>query len=388
MRILFVKESLHWPRTVGHDVHTFEMMRALAGLGHEVALVTASMPEARATAGLTLAQQWAFDDGVRTSPGALPELGYLEARYARYWGIDLERIARVDALARDWQADVVVAAGLEVLPYLAIRPGPVRVWYAADEWVWHYLSQIPSEPSATLAHLKAAAIKGLYERAFASRIDRVWVVSETEQRAMRWVTGASAVDVLPNGVDADSFAPIEVEPDAQSAVFWGRLGFGPNVQALRWFTQRVWPRVRERAPEARFTILGADPPDEIARLQDADGIRVLSNLPDLRPEISRAQVTVLPFVSGGGIKNKLLEAAAMGQAIVATPRAMSGLRTAPPIVCASSPEAFADAIVTLWSNRDRREKLGAEVRTWVSLHHTWTATARAAAEALRSTVRG
>lgn len=388
MRILFVKESLHWPRTVGHDVHTFEMMRALAGLGHEIALVTASMPQASATAGLTLARQWAFDDGVRTSTSALPGLGYLEARYARYWGIDLERIARVDLLARDWQADVVVAAGLEVLPYLAIRPGPVRVWYAADEWVWHYLSQIPSEPSAALGHLKTAAIKGLYERAFASRIDRVWVVSETEQRAMRWVAGVRAVDVLPNGVDADTFAPLDGGVVPQSAVFWGRLGFGPNVQALRWFTQRVWPLVRQRAPEARFTILGADPPDEIARLQGVDGIRVMSNLPDLRPEISGAEVTVLPFVSGGGIKNKLLEAAAMGQAIVATPRAMSGLRTAPPILSASSPEAFADAIVTLWRDRGRRTRLGADVRAWVTSHHTWAATARTAAEALRSTVRG
>lgn len=384
MRILFVKQSMYWPRTVGHDVHAFEMMRALVGLGHDVALATASSTENQAIDGIGLAQYWALDnqDAPGSSSAGLPRLGYLESRYARYWGINLCRISQIDVLTREWRADAVVAVGLEVLPYLAIRPGPIRVWYAADEWVWHYLSQIPSDPAGTVTHLRAAAIKGLYERAFASRMDRVWVVSEPDQRAMRWVTGVRAIDVLPNGVDAARFAPLPVARGQHTAVFWGRLGFGPNVQALRWFTERVWPDVRRRVADARFTILGADPPPEVQALGDRDGITLLTNLPDLRPEISRHEVTVLPFVSGGGIKNKLLEAAAMGQPIVATPRATTGLRSAPPIVCASTPAAFADAIVALWNDPDRRARLASDVRTWVSTNHTWTQTAEAAVDGL------
>ena len=284
----------------------------------------------------------------------------------------------MDRIAREWRADAVVAVGLEVLPYLAISKGPVRVWYAADEWVWHYITQIPTEPGAVVGHLKAAVIKGLYERAFASRLDRVWVVSPAERRAMRLVTGVSNVDVLPNGVDSEMFAPMVGDAAARSAVFWGRLGFGPNLQALRWFLANVWPRIRGRVPDAAFSILGADPPEEVRRLDGQSGVRVLTNLPDLRPEIARHQLTVLPFVSGGGIKNKLLEAAAMGQPIVATPRATSGLRTPPPIVCVSAPDEFANAVIDLWGDVDRRRTMGRDVRAWVTAHHTWQQTAAAA----------
>ena len=108
----------------------------------------------------------------------------------------------------------------------------------------------------------------------------------------------------------------------------------------------------------------------------------MTNLPDLRPEISRHELTVLPFVSGGGIKNKLLEAAAMGQAIVATPRATSGLRTSPPIVCASTPTAFAEALVALWEDGRRRTAMGADVRAWVLAQHSWQQTAEAAVEGI------
>lgn len=386
MRILFVKGSLGWPRTVGHDVHAYGMMRALAALGHEIGLATTVPVEPRAVEGLTLAGQWALGGSASRDAADAVVMSYLQERYRSYWGVEREAIASLDTIAGEWRADVLVTVGLEILPYLAVRSVPVRVWYAADEWVWHYLSQLRTDPSGIVEHLKAAAIKGLYERAYGPLMDRVWVVSDTERRAMRIVAGVRHVDVLPNGVDADNFAPQPVARTPRSAVFWGRLGFGPNVQALRWFTRQVWPLVRQRVPDATFTILGADPPTEIRQLAGRDGITLLTDLPDLRPEISRCEVTVLPFVSGGGIKNKLLEAAAMAQPIVATRRATSALRTPPPVVLADAPRAFADGLVDLWSDRERSTGLGHAVRRWVCTEHGWEPTARAAVSGLLETM--
>jgi glycosyltransferase involved in cell wall biosynthesis len=225
-------------------------------------------------------------------------------------------------------------------------------------------------------HLRQAAVKGLYERAYGPLMDRVWVVSDVERRAMRFVSGCRRVDVLPNGVDLDAFQPSSVVPDRHSVVFWGRLGFGPNLQALRWFCSRVWPLLRGRVADCSFSVLGADPPDEIRALDGRDGIRVTANLADLRPAISRGEVTVLPIVSGGGIKNKLLEAAAMGRPIVATTRATGGVRSAPPIAVADTPDAFADAVMGIWQSADRGTQLGLDARDWVARHHSWAATAR------------
>jgi glycosyltransferase involved in cell wall biosynthesis len=223
--------------------------------------------------------------------------------------------------------------------------------------------------------MKAAAIKGLYERAYGPMMDRVWVVSATEQRAMRLVSGCRHVDVIPNGVDIDTFRAVPAESLPKSVVFWGRLGFGPNLQGLRWFVQKVWPVVRAREPNGQCLILGSDPPAEVAALHGQQGLRVIPNLPDLRPEISRSAVAILPFVSGGGIKNKLLEAAAMGRAIVGTPRAMSGLRSQVPAIVARSPKDFADGILRLWAEPATAAEFGADARRWAVETHSWRAAA-------------
>src|SRR5262249_19852526 len=154
---------------------------------------------------------------------------------------------------------------------------------------------------------------------FASCVDRAWVVSETERRAMRWLAGIGNVDVIANGVDDDHFRPLRVGQRPRTCVFWGRLDFGPNLQALPWFCKQVWPGPRRSPPDARFTIYGRCPTEAAGTLAQADGIELVPDLPDLRAAVSRHQVVVLPFVSGGGIKNKLLEAAALGKAIVCTP---------------------------------------------------------------------
>jgi glycosyltransferase involved in cell wall biosynthesis len=317
-------------------------------------------------------------------------LGILQERFRSYWGIRPERIRQVGRLASEQGADAVVVVGLNVLPYLGAVAGPLRVWYAADEWAWHHLSQVRLTRPATWGDVKQALVKGLYERAYRSLLDRVWVVSEADRRAMRWVAGVRHIDVLPNGVDADHFAPAAGTELVRSCVFWGRLDFGPNVQALEWFCGRVWPAVRRQAPDARFTVYGFQPTDAVRALTGRDGIELIPDLPDLRPEIGRNQVVVLPFVSGGGIKNKLLEAASMGKAVVCTPRACGGLwADAPlPLVTARSVADWVTALTRLWSEAGERRRLGEAARRWVSENHTWKSAAQTALDGLQASLAG
>ena len=174
----------------------------------------------------------------------------------------------------------------------------------------------------------------------------------------------------------------------QSCVFWGRLDFGPNVQALEWFCRHVWPALRRRVPDAAFTIYGFQPTPPSRLWHSSPGIRLIPDLPDLRDEVARHQVVVLPFVSGGGIKNKLLEAASMGKAVVCSPRAFLGLRTGKglPLVQARRPAEWVEAVRSLWSDPDRRRQLGANARQWVLDAHTWDAAARTAVAGLEQSL--
>lgn len=377
MHFAFIKHSLSWPRFSGHDVHCYHMMRALRSLGHEVALATVIEPTYEAIAGLGLRALTTLDAVPEETQSKGISLTWFQERFRSYWGIDRSRIAAVGRFVRQINADVVVAVGLEVLPYLAASRDRCRVWYAADEWVWHHLSLLKLRGGDSLGHLRAAVIKGFYERSYSNCMDRVWVVSETDRRAMRMITGVKAVDVVPNGVDTDYFHPLEVPEEVSTCVFWGRLDYDPNIQALEWFCRHVWPVLKSHVPEAVFRIAGFNPTASVLELGRQNGIEIHPNLPDLRQVVSRNAVAVLPFTSGGGIKNKLLEAASLGMACVCTPRACNGLRVGRirPFVLADNPRAWADAILKLWGDDQIRIDLGVAAREWVVLNHTWESAA-------------
>src|SRR5260370_27049938 len=306
MRLLFVKESLAWPRISGHHVHTYYLLRALSQLGHAIGLLTNTEPEAKAVEELPLERHYLFDNMATPSAPAEPRLPYCQEFFHSRWGSDKRFSRALRQAVEDFHPDAVVTVGWKELAYLSLVEGPVRIWYAGDDPVRYALHQVLQEKP--WSNLRLALSYTSFERTFRSCADRAWVVTPAERRLLRWLGGMRAVDVIPNGVDADYYQPGSEPALARSCVFWGRLDFAPNIQALQWFCRRVWPLLRQEAPDARFAIYGFKPTPAVESLAGRDRIELIPNLPDLRGEICPYQVVVLPVVRAGGIKNKLLEA--------------------------------------------------------------------------------
>jgi glycosyltransferase involved in cell wall biosynthesis len=377
MKILFVKENQSFPRSSGHDVHGFHMMQELDRLGHSIGLLTSSPTSQKAIDGVNLV----FNDqfGNLPTPKNAMELPGLKGRFVTYWGVDPKRPHQIAELAKIEKFDTVVAVGLHVLPYIASVRDSQRVWYAADEWLWHHWSQFQPLRKSTWGEIKNGAVKGLYERAFNSVTDRVWVVSPKDKAALRWVMGAKNVDVVPNGVDTDHYRPMPVEKIPTSCVFWGRLDFGPNLDAIRWFGENVWATIRRAHPGAVWKVFGFSAQESVYELKRLFGFELTVDLPDLRSEVQQCQVVVLPFVSGGGIKNKLLEAAAMGLPIIASPKAMNGINEQScPIAVRTSPKKWVETIEQFWGNAPVLESLSNQHRAWVSKRYSWASAAKIA----------
>ena len=383
MRLLFVKHSLVWPRSSGHDVHTFHMMKACGELGHEISLATVVPPEPKATEGLTLSRYVRLTAPIEDRADSLKST-WLQGRFRSFWGVDDLHVLALNRAVETDRPDAVIIVGLDALPYFTPLHDVVRVWYAADEWVLHHLSMLQVRSGQLVGNLKAAAIKGLYERAHRRVIDRAWVVTDRDRDAMKRVAGVEHVDVLPNGVDAEFFRPGPEAVEERTAVFWGRLDFGPNIQALEWFCRKIWPRIRAASADARFKIVGFQPGREVRTLSEAPGITLEANVRDLRPVVRRQSLAVLPLVSGAGIKNKLLEAAALGLPVVCTPLATLGLRGKPPVVSASSAQEFADAVLSMWGDTQARAGRSKAIREWVTANHSWRAAAEEAMAALEA----
>jgi len=200
--------------------------------------------------------------------------------------------------------------------------------------------------------------------------------------------GVRTVEV-PNGVDLDYFHPGSTPETPGRLVFAGRLSAYANRSAARAIARDIWPRVRSRVPDATLDIVGADPPPEAADLARSDPrVRVPGFVDDVRPYLDQAEVYVCPITDGGGTRLKVLDALAMGKAMVAHPVACEGIevRDGESVLLATTPDAFAEKIAGLLADPDRRRSIGNAGRRLVQARYSYAGIGRRMADVLAGTL--
>jgi glycosyltransferase involved in cell wall biosynthesis len=174
------------------------------------------------------------------------------------------------------------------------------------------------------------------------------VVSPVDERALKQIGGRSAqIYTLLNGVTMPS-RQTDTEKIKNRLVFSGNMDFSPNYTAALWFLDHVFPLVLEQVPDAQFVIAGANPPPFL-RERASSSVVVTGHVEDLNREIARSALYVAPMISGGGFKNKIVEAAVNRTYIVATNLALEFLEPSVRelIAVADTAPEMAGAIVTL-----------------------------------------
>jgi glycosyltransferase involved in cell wall biosynthesis len=136
--------------------------------------------------------------------------------------------------------------------------------------------------------------------------------------------------VVPNTYPATMESPANAEnsgnPNRDILLFVGALDYGPNIAGLSWFVQTILPHVIERNGNVRLLVVGRRPAEEVVRLcAGHPGIELHSDVPEVRSFYSRCGAVVVPLLSGGGTRIKILEAAIAGRAVLSTPLGAHGL---------------------------------------------------------------
>jgi polysaccharide biosynthesis protein PslH len=187
------------------------------------------------------------------------------------------------------------------------------------------------------------------------------------------------VDIVRNGCDTVYFAPSAANcrlPGAPSLLFLGNLAYGPNHDAARFIINQLAPAVTDRFPDARFHVVG--PPADITA-PGGSPVEVVGFVDDSRPWYAGADVFLCPLRYGAGLKNKVLEAAAMGCAIVASDVAVegTGLRDGEHYLQAGTPQEYVEQLSALLANPQRRVALAAAARAEVVANYSWSHTGAA-----------
>ena len=217
------------------------------------------------------------------------------------------------------------------------------------------------------------------EGGLAHRVALNLTVSEEDSVLLRAVDPAAQVCVVENGTDTEFFRPQNDLLEEGTIVFAGSLRWYPNQSALRYFDRAIWPILQRRRPGIRFYVAGQKPPEFLVRwATSTPGIVFVPDPEDIRPIIARGAVYVCPIVDGGGSRLKLLDAMAMGKAIVSTGIGAEGLRVAPDehMLIADSPEEFAAKVVSLLEHPKRRADLGLAARKLAEEHYSWNVIGR------------
>jgi polysaccharide biosynthesis protein PslH len=215
----------------------------------------------------------------------------------------------------------------------------------------------------------AASARAL-ERRWIPRFTSVLVASVEDAARVREIAPAVAARVYPNAI------PRAAQPDVaeeNAIVFSGNLGYPPNIAAVRFFRQEIWPVLRERRPELVWRIVGKNERG-VARYVAGDArIELTGPVENAVEQLAAARVVVVPVLAGSGTRIKILEAWAAGRAVVSTRLGAEGLpvRDGEHLILAAADHSFADAVLHLLEAPEERQRIGSAGRALYETSFTW-----------------
>jgi glycosyltransferase involved in cell wall biosynthesis len=379
MKMLFVSAGI--PSSIG-QIHLFNLLRGLGGAhdvrvicfddpGHPRVIQRQDVPWHRNTITVPLVQKHiirkALTSAFRGTPIAVET----------YRSRDLAD-AVLHACRRE-SFDVVVVEQLALGQYFPLVRHTSSILFPVDA-----VSRLKGQRCQAVANPLARAVHELdhrmteqYERRVYRQFDGIMFVSGADARYVvdAGQVDASRVHVLPNGVDLEYFHPgaPHAEGECPSLVFLGNMQNHINEHAVLWFSQHVWPTLRRTVPDLRFSIIGSNPSDQLRQSVAGDPrVVVVGYQEDVRPHTWNATLFVSPLQMGTGIKNRMLQAMAMGKAIVASPLSVEGMdvRNGEHLRVARDADAFVREIHFLLDRPDERMRLSCAARRYVELHHS------------------
>jgi glycosyltransferase involved in cell wall biosynthesis len=406
MRSLFC--APHWPLFPGHsggEIRDLHLVRFLAARGplEFFALEDAGPPEPGRTDVLR-AEVAALHTPATLPPGgrsAEPFAHQLVDRLARRL-----RRARLPVPGRRFHLDVEI---LETRARFGVLPAVRAALASSPEFLFvspqtNPIAMMAGDTGTTRTVLCSFDVEADRTRSLAAAARGVarWALAQEARRAARFeranldafdgvvaVSGAdrerfvSAYGLPPerviaveNGVDPGYFAFAPRRHDGPpSVVFVGHLRYAPNADGARRLLRSVMPLVRASHPDARLTVVGEGPPDDVRALHDGVRTVVTGRVDDVRPYLAAADVACYPLVSGSGTKFKVVEALAAGLPVVGSPVAFEGIEAeaGTHFRAGVTDRELADAVVGLLSDPESAARLAAAGRAHAVARYAWDA---------------
>ncbi|WP_435011859.1 TIGR03087 family PEP-CTERM/XrtA system glycosyltransferase (plasmid) [Tundrisphaera lichenicola] len=376
--ILYVAHRLPYPPDKGDRIRTFHVLRSLSSRAavHLACLADEEPDDAAVDSLRRYCERIAVVRLGRVTRGARTMASLVfggTATEGAFGNPSLRRILRLWAGETRFTAALASSSG--VAQYLRIEelreiPAVVDLM-DVDSQKWLDYAATTRGPRSWLYGIEGSRMRRL-EAGLSDSMSALTLVTEAEADIYRRFRPDGPVHAIPNGVDQSYFRPDP--PEAESGcVFVGAFDYRPNVDGACWFCREAWPGILDRSPGVRLALVGRRPSPVVRGLARLEGVDVVGEVPDVRPYLAGAAVVLAPLRIARGVQNKVLEALAMGKAVVASPQALEGLNvdSGVHLLVASTPEDWSNVVTHLLETPDLRRRLGESGRRYIEENHQW-----------------
>ena len=221
-----------------------------------------------------------------------------------------------------------------------------------------------------------------YERAMCQEFDAILTVTAEDRKHLLALFApdererlATRITEVPICGDPEAVSPVAHRDSEQPTVLHlGTMFWPPNANGVLWFAREVLPLIHQQVSQARFVVVGKNPPPEVQALATDPRIEVTGYVADPAPYLEAADAFVIPLHAGGGMRVKIVDAWLWGLPIVSTPVGAEGMRVqdGENILLAEDASAFARAVVRLLTEPDLNRRLRVAGRAWVEANYAWS----------------
>lgn len=394
MRILFLTQIIPYPPNAGPRVKTWNILRYLAGQGHDVTLASFVRPEEEEYVPV-VKQVCRTVHTVAINRSRVADVGYwLKSHVSRRpFLIERDDLSAMRRLVRHLLAtepfDVIHADQLTMTQFAldaqrmgnGKRPFTVFDAHNATWTIWQRMRETAPAFLRPIYRLEENRIKE-YEAMLVEKFDHTLVVIDPDRDALlagvnngRAAELARRITSIPIAVDTRKLQPIRRTPNSTNIMTLGSLNYPPNADGIRWFMQEIFPLVQQQAPDVTLTVIGKSPPADFLQMaqQSLGAIEVTGYVDDLTPYMARAALMVVPVRAGSGMRVRLLEAFARAMPTVTTTVGMEGIEATHgrELLVADTPQAFAAETVRLLQDTDLQDALAQNGRLLAENKYDW-----------------
>jgi len=381
LKILILASRVPFPQTGGYQIVVYNTIKGLVNLGHEVSVVALKAkkhyqpdPEKDELLSKINYRAYNIDTHVSVLEVALNLFSKTSFNIDKYFDPEFERL--LIAEVKKTAYDIIQFDGLFVSLYLAaIRKNCTsKLVYRAhniENQVWQRLAGQKGDPfKKSYLKMHAKRIKN-FELEQLNKFDSIIVFTEQDKTTMLSYGTKTPIDVLPVGINMEQYQPDYTKTEVPSLFFLGSLDWLPNREGIEWFLDNFHKELTDGDLPVKFYVAGNDIPERFDDYEVMGKIFIPGEVDDALEFVNSKSIMIVPLLSSGGVRVKIVEGMAMEKCIISTSLGAEGINftNGENILIANNADEFYDAIKHCITDEEFCRSIGLNARKLIEQQH-------------------